>query len=82
MELTWARATVERRVNGEQVLHRRVRLNVHDGIARIIERDGSVSAQLTLDVAASSLHGTRRATLVDAAGETWVAEKSGCNCGG
>lgn len=82
MELTWARATIQRTVNGEQILHRRVRLNLFDGTARIIERDGTVTAQIEVDTEASSLTGSRRATLVSDEGETWVAEKAGCNCGG
>lgn len=80
-EIVWPKARVTRTlVGGDTIRHRRVRLVVMDGLARIYEHDGSLTLEAKLtDLAMPT---SKSLTATSENGEAWTAEPMGCNCGG
>lgn len=81
-EIVWPKARVTRVLAGghDTIRHRRVRLVVMDGLARIYEHDGSLTLEAKLTDLVMPTSTSLTATSEN--GEAWSAEPMGCNCGG
>lgn len=81
-EVVFPKARVDRRLGtGESRRHRRVRVVILDGLARIFEHDGSLTLEVRV-TAGDYQPGSSVLTLSTDNGEQWTVTKMGCNCGG